>query len=85
MSKNRFDLEQEIMDCWHITDEIKLIYEYVMDGENDTDTVANMLLGLETLYNLKFDRTFRTFEDCVHNGEFNGYTGRNKSDDLNWY
>ena len=67
--KNRFDLEQEILDCWKVTDDIDILLEYVCDGENDQDYVANVLLGLKNLYDLKFDRTFATFEECIKNGQ----------------
>lgn len=60
--KNRFDLEQEIMDCWGVVDDIDIIYHKY--GE-DSDELANVLIGLKTLYQLKFERLFHTFEDCV--------------------
>ena len=59
--KNRFDLEQEIMDCWGVVEDINLVYH--AHGET-SDELANVLLGLETLYKLKFERLFSTFEDC---------------------
>lgn len=66
---NRFDLEQQILDLWKITDELQLVYERVMDRGMTTDEVANVLLGLVSLYNLKFDRCWETFEKCVGNGD----------------
>ena len=57
--KNRFDLEQEIMDCWRIVDDISV----VCHAQNDE--LADVLLGIKILYQLKFERLFRTFEDCV--------------------
>jgi hypothetical protein len=62
---DRFDLEQQIMDCWQITDDLKVLTEYVLEhGEEalNIDTVANITIGLQQLYNLKFDKMFRTFE-----------------------
>jgi len=71
--KNRFDLEQEIMNCWGVVDDINLVYH--AHGEA-SDELANVLLGLETLYKLKFQKLFSTFEDCVKQrlleGENNG-------------
>lgn len=63
MTKDRFDLEQEILDCWHITDDLQTIME--TDSLNLSDDVHNLLLGLKTLYHLKFERTFATFENLV--------------------
>jgi hypothetical protein len=73
--KNRFDLEQEIMGCWNITSDINDVFEYVMNGDGkltpaDRDRVANILLGMSQLYELKFNKLFNTFEQCVKTGEF---------------
>ena len=66
---NRFDLEQQILDLWKITDELDMVYQRVMDRGMTTDEVANILLGLVSLYNLKFDRCWETFEKCVSKKE----------------
>ena len=66
---NRFDLEQQFLDLWKITDELELVYQRVMDRGMTTDEVANVLLGLVSLYNLKFDRCWETFENCVSKKE----------------
>ena len=63
MTKDRFDLEQEILDCWGICDDIQTILE--TDSLNLSDDVQNLLIGLKTLYQLKFQRTFDTFENLV--------------------
>jgi hypothetical protein len=65
--KTRFDLEQEIMECWNITSDLQDVYRYVMEGDSEMNTVqrdrvANLLLGLSELYELKFNKAFRTFE-----------------------
>ena len=65
---NRFDLEQQILDCWKVTDDIDILLEYVCDGENDQDYVANVLLGIKNLYELKFDKMFNTFEKSIKGG-----------------
>ena len=63
---DRFDLEQEIMKCWNVTDDIDLLYENVMEKEMSTDEISNALLGLKTLYQMKFEKCFDTFEKLVH-------------------
>jgi hypothetical protein len=72
--KNRFDLEQEIMNCWNVTADMDNLYSYIMNGEEnaefDRDKAANILLGLIQLYDLKFNKLFNTFSDCVKTGEF---------------
>jgi hypothetical protein len=67
---DRFDLEQQIMNCWNIVEEIKLLNNYVLegkpeDGELSTDEISNYLLGLEAIYALKFDQLFNTFSKLV--------------------
>lgn len=65
---NRFDLEQEILNCWRVTDDIDLLYRRVMDGPPMTeDDIANFLLGLKTVYNARFEHTWDVFEECIRN------------------
>jgi hypothetical protein len=68
---DRFDLEQQIMNCWNITEDIKLLNTYVLEGkpeggEMTTDEVSNFLLGLETIYGMKFDQMYNTFSTLVN-------------------
>jgi hypothetical protein len=58
-----FDLEQEIMKVWHIVDDIQLLNENVMETNMSTDDIANVLLGLESIYNMRFQKVFNIFED----------------------
>lgn len=65
---DRFDFEQQIMACWNVTTDIKTVYEYLLDApleEGREDKIANMLMGIEALYEAKFDKLFRQFEDLV--------------------
>jgi hypothetical protein len=69
-TKGRFDLEQEILECWKITDDMNDVYEYVINtskGIDDADKVANILLGMSQLYDLKFQKLFNTFEELIKN------------------
>lgn len=64
---DRFDLEQQIMKCWNVTDDINTLYEGVMDSspEMTTDEIANALLGMHQIYELKFNKLFATFEQLI--------------------
>jgi hypothetical protein len=62
---DRFDLEQQIFYCWHITDDIKVLTEEMLDRGMSIDEVSNVLIGLEKLYTIKFDKLFRIFETCI--------------------
>ena len=65
LNTDRFDLEQQIMQCWGITEDLEAIirqYDYNSPSEDD---MMNVLIGLQTLYNLKFNRLFNTFETLI--------------------
>jgi len=67
---NRFELEQDILNAWKITDDIDMLYQNVMEDEHlDKDTIANALLGLQTIYGMRFERLWNTFEDMVSKKE----------------
>ena len=66
---DRFDFEQQIMSCWNVTSDIRTVSEYLLDAPLEVDRedkIANMLLGIEALYNAKFDKLFQQFESLVH-------------------
>jgi hypothetical protein len=58
MSKKIQDLEQELLRCWEVTLDLKLLAEIVNDGSNNTDTVN----GLAEVYELRFNKAWDTFE-----------------------
>lgn len=63
----RFDLEQQILDCWNVTKDIDLIFKNSCDGKLTDDNLQNVLLGLSALYEMKFEQMWETFEKCVSN------------------
>jgi uncharacterized protein YeeX (DUF496 family) len=67
---DRFDLEQQIMACWNVTSDIDTLSEGVLESDMTTDQIANILLGMKQLYELKFDKMFRTFEAMIADGQF---------------
>jgi hypothetical protein len=62
-----YDLEQRIMECWQLVDDVNLLYEQVMDKDlhKDQDKLANALLGLHTVYGIKFEKAFETYEEAL--------------------
>ncbi len=64
---DRFDLEQSILQCWNVCDDIDLLYENVMDKDMSTDEIANALLGMQQIYKMKFEKCFNIFETLVSN------------------
>lgn len=59
---DRFDLEQQILECWKITDDISLLEE---QGANVADMVS-----LACVYEYKFKQLWKTFETLVHEKQF---------------
>lgn len=71
-NRNRFDLEQDIMNCWSVVDDIKELSRSMLDRRKMTeDEISNYLLGLETIYQVKFERLFETFEMLIRKNAFN--------------
>ena len=67
MTDKMQDLEQHIMECWQLVDDVHLLYEQVMnkDLHKDQDRLANALLGLYTIYGMKFGLAFDTYEEAL--------------------
>ena len=65
-----FDLEQEIFECWRVTNDIDLVTTWFvedpkwecMDAEL-TDAIMNKYFGLKELYELRFEKLWATFEE----------------------
>ena len=62
---DRFDLEQNIMQCWNVCDDIQLLLDSW--DKMDEDAKLNFLIGLKQMYHLKFEHTWDNFEQCVRN------------------
>lgn len=65
MKYDRFGHEQQIMSCWNICDDLKVLTEGVLESDMTTDQISNVLIGLTDLYQLKFDKLFKTFEASI--------------------
>jgi hypothetical protein len=65
--KTRFDLEQEIMECWAVCEDIDTIF-HATDGATE-DELANALMGVSQLYKWKFRKLSETFEQLVREGK----------------
>jgi hypothetical protein len=65
MNADRFDLEQEIMKCWNVVEDIKLLTQTMDRRELSEDEMANYLIGLETIYTARFENLFAMFEQLI--------------------
>lgn len=64
--KTRFDLEDSIMSCWGIVDDLEIISEQT---ELKSEEYQELIKALRVLYSLKFTELFSIFEDCIDNKE----------------
>ena len=58
--KDRFDLEQDIMNCWSVCDDLNMLLNSNGYDNDDIEAVAR-------LYQRKFEALWSTFEDCIQN------------------
>lgn len=65
MKFDRFDFEQQIMSCWNVTTDLKDLNEAVLESDLTKDQISNTLMGIEQLYQIRFDKLFRQFEQMV--------------------
>ncbi len=61
----QFDLEQQIMDCWGIVDDIKCLSKIEEIRSMTEDEHQNYMLGLQTIYQAKFEILFDLFEKFI--------------------
>lgn len=65
MAYDRFQFEQDILTAWGITTDLHDLTIGVIEHNMTTDQIANVLIGLEALYNLRFERLFAHFEQSI--------------------
>jgi hypothetical protein len=56
----QWNLEEQILDCWGVCDDLDTLLEAVMKYDLNKEQVANILLGMRDLYDFKFS-TFEEF------------------------
>ena len=64
-----FDLEQQIMNCWHVVDDVDLLACNILDTEKwsnlpakEADELFNILFGIKNVYEQRFQQLWDTFE-----------------------
>jgi hypothetical protein len=55
------DLEQEVLRCWEISQDLDLFAEEF----EDNDEVCNRVLGLKHVYEMRFNKAWNTYEKLV--------------------
>ena len=66
---DRFDLEQQILQCWNLCEDVATLAEGVMEQDLSTDQIVNVLNGLHDLYDIRFNKLFQTFETLLREGQ----------------
>lgn len=61
------DLEQHIMDCWSVCNDLETVFRQIGDGDRDPtpDEMMNTLMGMQQLYQWKFNQLFNSYEDAL--------------------
>ena len=65
-----FSLEQQIMQCWRVVDDIDTVTKWFVDSPEWEgmdpklcDALMNKYFAIKELYDLKFDEMWHTFEN----------------------
>ena len=61
------ELEEKIMDCWSVCNDLAVVFRQIGDGERDPtpDEMMNTLMGMQQLYQWKFDQLFFKYEQVL--------------------
>ena len=70
---DRFNLEAEIMSVWNTKDDLESITSRMMDDPDpmSEDDIANVLIGLIELHDIRCKKLFNVFEAMVKERRFN--------------
>lgn len=60
--ETNFDLEQGILNCWHLTDDLAELAQDMTDHTITTEQAVEILRSYSVVYNNRFDRTWRLYE-----------------------
>lgn len=61
---DRFTLEEQILQCQGVVDDLDMVYGTEALYE-DQDRMMNVLLGMQELYRMRFERLYDTFQQLV--------------------
>ena len=55
------------MDCWHVCDDLQVVFKQIGDGEREPtqDEMMNTLMGMQQLYHWKFEQLFFKYEQVI--------------------
>ena len=64
MSNSIFHLEQQIQDCWKVTDDMALVARHIINTSelSDAKVMYKYIVAIKDLYEIKFQNMWDTFE-----------------------
>jgi len=65
---DRFDLEQAIIACGNVVDDLDIVLDALTDESTDRERVANALIGLRELHDLRCKKAFDIFSGMIQAG-----------------
>lgn len=65
---DRFDLEQAIIACGNVSDDMEILLETILDDTTDRERVANALLGMKELHEMRCKKAFDIFSAMIQTG-----------------
>lgn len=68
---DRFDLENAMTETWQTSDEIKLLYENIINKDDmEKEEIVNVLIGICKLHEMRCEKAFDIFENLIYDGIF---------------
>jgi hypothetical protein len=65
---DRFNLEEAITECFTTSTDLNLISETVLEDDLSKDDLANALIGLSKLHEMRCQKVFKIFEQMLYEG-----------------
>ena len=62
-----YKLEPMIMDCWQVCNDLETVFKQIGDGEREPkhDEMMNALMGMQQVYQWKFEQLFFKYEQVI--------------------
>jgi hypothetical protein len=65
---HKVDIESHIMDCWSVLDYVQSVTEGVLEHDWSDDDTSNALIGLKTIYDLRFQKLMQQYTLILKSG-----------------
>lgn len=75
MSVNRFDLEDKIHAAWVTSQDIEAIFAGLCEGQIDSNSAENALMGLKVIHDLRMEQLWTTFKQVFQVDEYRDTEG----------